>query len=117
VGRLRFAASSWLRFEINRILPVSRRRRVHGLVPSSSVYVPWNRGIANLAQQWAGRLGLRQDSADEADCRHVACAKLAGASYLITHDERFYEALRQHAKLLAPLRPVRLTEWREVIHG
>jgi predicted nucleic acid-binding protein len=115
--RLRFASSSWLEFEINRILPPSRRRRVRGLVPNEDAFIPWGGIVARDAQQWKARLGMKRDAPEEADCRHLACAMHAGSNYLVTHDNHFFEAMRQHVKLLTPLTPVRLIGWQEVIRA
>jgi hypothetical protein len=115
LGELRFAASAWLETELAMAQPASRRRRLLSLIPPDDLFVPWNKKLGREAESWVSKLGLENDGSGVQDCRHVACALAAGADYLITHDNRFFEAMRQHAILLKPLKPVQLMKWRSIL--
>lgn len=113
-NQLTFLDSAWLRKELDEAQPESLRRMLLAVVPAGD-WVQWDSSLARDARRWAIALGLEDDESGIADCRHLVSALRGNADVLITHDGRFFEAMRQHAKLLAPLRPCRLIGWQEVV--
>lgn len=115
--RVGFIDSAWLRFELKNVARDSVRRKLLSLVPAGRLVVPWNPSISREAEDWVSRLNLEQDASGERDCRHVVCALRGGADFLVTHDRRFFEHLRQRVRILQGLKPVWLLDWKESIHG
>ena len=114
--QLVFIESAWLRRELRQIKPRTARMKVSKIVPKGD-WVQWDSALGREADEWVLRLGLMDDDSGLADCRHLACAIRGEADVLVTHDGRFYEALRQHAKLIKPLRPAPLVGWQEIVYG
>jgi hypothetical protein len=111
---LTFVDSGWLDTELRQTEPESSRNMLLRSVPNGH-WVQWDAALRRDAVRWAIGLGLQGDDSGEADCRHLACALRGDAGVLVTHDGRFYEAMRQHAKLLVPLRPAKLIGWQEYV--
>ena len=114
--QLVFVSSAWLLRELSDTEPVSDRIQLTAAVPKGE-WVQWDRTLARHAQRLVIPLQLDDDPSGVADCRHVASAPKGQAEYLITHDSRFFEAMRQSGKLIAPLRPARLVQWQEDVYG
>jgi hypothetical protein len=102
---------------LDEAMPASKRRKLLSLVPRGHLFVPWSGRVARAARIWVQRLDLGAVPSGIGDCRHLVSALYGGARFLVTHDARFYEAMRQCAKILAPLRPVWLTDWEEQLYG
>lgn len=113
-GLIVFVDSAWLDTELREARPTTTRDFLLKSIPHGQ-WVQWDSALRRDAVRWAIALGLDGDESGEADCRHLACALRGDADVLVTHDGRFYEAMRQNAKLLTPLRPARLLQWQEVV--
>ncbi len=112
--QLVYISSAWVVRELEQVEPKSLRSRFLANVPKGD-WIQWDAALGRDARRWALALGLDDDESGEADCRHLACALRGDARFLVTHDSRFFEAMRQSAKILTPLRPVKLVGWQEVI--
>lgn len=112
--QLVFVDSAWLQKEVDEIEPRSIRLMLKAAIPDGD-WVQWDTALGREARSWVIALGLEDDESGIPDCRHLASAIRGSADVLVTHDGQFFEALRQHAKLIAPLKPSKLIGWQEVV--